>query len=60
MCQFQTTDWTQAFDSATGVELTGQQREAVQTALIAKITVLTGGPGTGKTTCLRAALDLCD
>jgi exodeoxyribonuclease V alpha subunit len=57
---FQAVDWTQAFDGMSGVELTDQQREAAQTALTSKVTVLTGGPGTGKTTCLRAVLDLAD
>jgi exodeoxyribonuclease V alpha subunit len=57
---FQAVDWTQAFEGMEGVELTDQQREAAQTALTSKVTVLTGGPGTGKTTCLRAVLDLTD
>jgi exodeoxyribonuclease V alpha subunit len=43
-----------------GVELTGQQRAAVEMALTHKVTVLTGGPGTGKTTTLRALLDVLD
>ena len=37
-----------------GFQLTKQQGQAVQTALIQKVTILTGGPGTGKTTTLRA------
>lgn len=40
--------------------LAPQQLEAVQTAVRHKVTVLTGGPGTGKTTTLRALLDLLD
>jgi exodeoxyribonuclease V alpha subunit len=43
-----------------GVDLTGQQRDAIQTALTEKVTILTGGPGTGKTTTLRTLLDLLD
>lgn len=44
----------------TGVQLAPQQLEAVVTAVTNKVTVLTGGPGTGKTTTLRALLDLLD
>jgi len=40
--------------------LSEQQMEAVQTAVSHKVTILTGGPGTGKTTTLRALLDLLD
>ncbi len=43
-----------------GVDLTEQQRMAVRTAVNSKVTVLTGGPGTGKTTTLRFLLDLLD
>ena len=42
------------------VTLSRQQLEAIQTAVTHKVTVLTGGPGTGKTTTLRALLDLLD
>jgi exodeoxyribonuclease V alpha subunit len=42
------------------LELAPQQAEAVQAAIDNKVTVLTGGPGTGKTTTLRALLDLLD
>jgi exodeoxyribonuclease V alpha subunit len=34
------------------------QRDAVRTALASKVSVLTGGPGTGKTTILRALVDI--
>jgi exodeoxyribonuclease V alpha subunit len=34
------------------------QRDAVRRALANKVTILTGGPGTGKTTCLRALVDI--
>ncbi len=36
--------------------LTERQREAVQTAYRHKVSILTGGPGTGKSTSLRALL----
>jgi exodeoxyribonuclease V alpha subunit len=42
------------------IELTDGQKEAVTTALANKVTILTGGPGTGKTTTLRALLDILD
>ncbi|MBU2761156.1 AAA family ATPase [Acidithiobacillus sulfurivorans] len=49
-----------AGNSATSVVLSGSQRAAVLQACSARFGVLTGGPGTGKTTCLdtvaRAAL----
>jgi exodeoxyribonuclease V alpha subunit len=41
---------------ADGITLTEQQREAVHTALTNKVTVLTGGPGTGKTTTMRTVI----
>jgi exodeoxyribonuclease V alpha subunit len=54
------TDWPRflaklAQDSA--VSLTDQQRGAVQAALTSKLSVLTGGPGTGKTTTLRLVIN---
>ncbi|MFQ5400955.1 MAG: ATP-dependent RecD-like DNA helicase [Anaerolineae bacterium] len=42
------------------IQLTPEQAEAVRTAVTHKVTILTGGPGTGKTTTLRALLDLLD
>ncbi len=39
------------------VELTDQQQGAVQAALANKVSILTGGPGTGKTTTLRMVID---
>jgi len=38
----------------TGVELADAQRMAVQTALTSKISVITGGPGVGKTTIVNS------
>ena len=34
------------------------QRAALKNALTHKLTILTGGPGTGKTTCLRALVEI--
>ena len=42
------------------MQLNQQQLEAIETAVTHKVTILTGGPGTGKTTCLKALLDLLD
>ena len=43
-----------------GQNPTEKQREAIRTALTTKLGVLTGGPGTGKTTTLRTVIDLLD
>lgn len=40
-----------------GVVLTGDQAAAVTTCLAAGVSVLTGGPGTGKSTTVRALVD---
>ena len=39
-----------------GIELAASQKEAVRAALAAKIMVITGGPGVGKTTIVNAIL----
>lgn len=46
--------------SAHRPQLSPQQQQAVIAAVSHKVTVLTGGPGTGKTTTLRTLLDLLD
>ncbi len=46
--------------SSAGITLSPIQQEAIAMALSHKVTVLTGGPGTGKTTTLRTLLDLLD
>ena len=38
--------------------LTERQQQAVRLALTERVTILTGGPGTGKTTTLRAIIKL--
>jgi exodeoxyribonuclease V alpha subunit len=43
-----------------GVELAPEQREALLTALVGKVSVLTGGPGTGKSTLLRGLILLLE
>lgn len=41
-------------------DLDSTQRNAVELICTAPIGIVTGGPGTGKTSCLRAALDMMD
>lgn len=43
-----------------GITLASAQTKAVETALGSKVTVITGGPGTGKTTILRVLLQLAE
>ncbi|MGO9606939.1 MAG: ATP-dependent RecD-like DNA helicase [Candidatus Binataceae bacterium] len=43
-------------ETAGGITLSGEQTRALQTALSSPVTVITGGPGTGKTTILRSLL----
>ncbi len=45
-------------ESRTGLQLSPSQREAVIRAIAAKIAVITGGPGVGKTTIIKSILQL--
>ena len=45
-------------EGRSGLKLTDGQRAAVRLALEERVLVVTGGPGTGKTTIVRAILDL--
>jgi exodeoxyribonuclease V alpha subunit len=54
-------DWETAWrylNSRDPVHLTEQQRSAVKSALTERVAVITGGPGTGKTTTLRGIVRL--
>ena len=54
--------WDSIFETlerSNGFPLAPQQRQAVETALTHRLTVLTGGPGTGKTTTVRTILQVC-
>ncbi|NPA90062.1 MAG: ATP-dependent RecD-like DNA helicase [Chloroflexi bacterium] len=56
---FQSFDWESAFAAVqqeTGVRLNREQRQAVRTALTSPVSVLTGGPGTGKTTTVQTII----
>jgi len=58
---WQSVDFERAFAwlaQTTGMALAPAQADAVRTALTSRVTVLTGGPGTGKTTTVRALLRL--
>ncbi len=44
------------FEERTGLELAASQKEAVGQALAAKVMVITGGPGVGKTTIVNTIL----
>lgn len=48
--------WLQAYETEQAIELSPSQREAVRAAATARVFILTGGPGTGKTTVSRAML----
>ena len=48
------------FQSANGVKLHSNQRRAVEAAFENGVTVISGGPGTGKTTIVRCVSYICD
>jgi exodeoxyribonuclease V alpha subunit len=46
-----------AFEKGSGITLAAEQREALRRVLSGKVVVITGGPGTGKTTLVRALVE---
>ncbi len=59
LLSFRSVDWDALLAQVTrdsAIELSPQQREAVRAALTHKVTVLTGGPGTGKTVTVRTVI----
>ena len=59
---FRDWNWEQSFaemEAESGFVLAEKQRLAVRSALTHRLTILTGGPGTGKTTTVRTILRLC-
>src|SRR5256884_429067 len=58
---FADVDWDKAFGwlrTRTGAELAPEQADAVRLALTAKVAVLTGGPGCGKSFTVRSVVEL--
>jgi exodeoxyribonuclease V alpha subunit len=51
-------NWIERFTQAKGIELSPQQEQAVEMAASQRVTLLTGGPGTGKTFCTRTIVAL--
>ena len=63
LAAFRGVDWEKAFGwlattQQAGITLAERQRQAVQMALTHKVSILTGGPGTGKTSSVKAVLSL--
>ncbi|HOV48068.1 MAG TPA: ATP-dependent RecD-like DNA helicase [Anaerolineae bacterium] len=61
LSDFLALDWERAFawlDGRNSFQLVEAQRRAVKMALTEKVALLTGGPGTGKTTITRAIIQL--
>ncbi len=61
LSDFQAVDWPKAFTWLAGqipIQLTEKQSEAVQVSLTSKVSVLTGGPGTGKSTITGSIIRL--
>ena len=50
--------WIDRFTEKTGLQLSEQQRQAVELSAQHRVLVLTGGPGTGKTFCTRTIVAL--
>ncbi len=63
LAAFHAFNWPAAFallQQQSRVPLTPRQMDAVRATLTCRVAVLTGGPGTGKTTCTRSILRLAE
>ena len=43
-----------------GIDLSNEQKEAISTCLNSSISIVTGGPGTGKTTIIKCIIDILE
>jgi exodeoxyribonuclease V alpha subunit len=50
--------WINRFTASNQIQLSSQQLQAVETAALEKVMILTGGPGTGKTFTVRTIVTL--
>ncbi len=50
--------WIEKFSSSRKMQLSPQQQQAVEIAAYSKISIITGGPGTGKTFSVRTVVQL--
>ena len=48
------------FEARQQIELAEEQREAIRSAVARKVLVITGGPGTGKTTLINAVVEILE
>lgn len=49
-----------SLESLYNIEYAPEQKQAISHALTGGVTVITGGPGTGKTTVIKAILEICN
>lgn len=47
-------------EASGGIALSSQQKEAVRNALLSGVSIITGGPGTGKTTIINALISIIE
>ena len=47
-------------ESEAGIKLSAEQKEAVRNALLSGVSIITGGPGTGKTTIIKALISIAE
>ena len=61
LAAFQALEWDKAYtwiDQTSSIQLTDQQKAAIRMALTEKVSILTGGPGTGKSTITGSLIRL--
>lgn len=51
-------EWLSDYERKNGIFLDENQKTAIETALKSGVTVITGGPGTGKTTIIKALIEI--